>query len=265
MDSQAYLLRIGLESKLKPTLDALHLLQDAHMRHVPFENLDVLLGRPLNLKTHALFEKIVTRKRGGYCFELNMLYGWLLSEIGFDPVPMLARVWLRDPVDTPPRTHLVNRVKIDGQDWISDVGFGGRAARGPLKIQDGYEVDDGDGRIRIMQDAEFGFRISRFQDGTWSDQYTVETKPAHLADILSGNHWTENHPESHFRHGIGVGLFTKEGRTSFYGGVLTHRGRETRSEPISGQAKILDVLEDDFGLVLNMTREEQVRFQAFTD
>jgi len=263
MDIQAYLRRIGLENKPQPTLDGLHLLQDAHMRHVPFENLDILLGRPINLEPDVLFEKIVSHKRGGYCFELNTLYGALLSEGQFEPLPMLARVWLRDPVETPPRTHHVNRVNIDGEDWISDVGFGGRAARVPLKIEDGYEVDDGDGRIRITKDAEFGYRISRFQGGAWSDQYTVETQAAHKADVLNGNYWTETHPGSHFRHGIGVGIFTEEGRTSFYGGVLTHRGNETFTKPISGLTETIDVLKREFDLKLNMTGEERARLAAF--
>jgi len=170
---------------------------------------------------------------------------------------MLARVWLRDPVETPPRTHLVNRVNIEGQDWISDVGFGGRAARVPLKIEDGYEVDDDDGRIRICADAAFGYRISRYQDGAWSDQYTVETEAAHSADILSGNHWTESHPQSHFRLGMGVGLFTEGGRTSFYGGVLTHRGTQTHSQTIKGLSATLDVLKSEFSLDLNMSAEER--------
>lgn len=263
MHIQNYLSRIGLKDKPFPTLDCLHLLQDAHMRHVPFENLDVLLGRPLDLSPDALFEKVVSGGRGGYCFELNTLYGALLSEVGFDPVPMLARVWLRDPVETPPRTHLVNRVSIEGHYWISDVGFGGRAARVPLKIEDGYEVDDGDGRIRIIKDTEFGYRISRFQDGAWSDQYTVETEAAHMADILSGNHWTEYYPESHFRHGIGVGRFTVEGRTSFYGGVLTHRGEQTMSSQVSGLVDTLEILNAEFGLKINMTQGERARLERF--
>ncbi len=257
-----YLSRIGLEDTQPPTLEGLHLLQDHHMRHVPFENLNVFLGRPLDLSADALFEKIVLRKRGGYCFELNTLYAALLSAVGFEPVPMLARVWLRDPVDTPPRTHLVNRVNIDGQDWISDVGFGGRAARVPLKIENGYEVDDGDGRIRLTADADFEYRISRFQDGAWSDQYTLETESAHHADILTGNHWTECHPGSHFRQGIGVGLFTDEGRTSFYDGVLTHRGAKTRSRKINGLSSIMDVLRTEFGLILNMTPAERARLEG---
>jgi len=256
-----YLARIDLYETPLADIAGLHLLQDHHMRHVPFENLDVMLRRPLNLMPDALFDKIVERGRGGYCFELNTLYGALLSDIGFAPVPMLARVWLRDPPETPPRTHLVNRVKIEGQDWISDVGFGGRAARVPLKIQDGYEVDDGDGCIRIRKDPKFGYRISRFQDGVWSDQYTVELEAAYKADILSGNHWTENHPQSHFRHSIGVGLFTKEGRTSFYNGVLTHRGHETHERKITGLEDTLKVLETEFDVFLSLTSEERQRLE----
>lgn len=256
-----YLSRIGLDVQPEPTLDGLHQLQDAHMRHVPFENLDVLLGRSLDLSEAALFGKIVTHRRGGYCFELNRLYSTLLSEVGFDPVPMMARVWLRDPVEVPSRTHLVNRVNIDGQDWITDVGFGGRAARVPLKIEDGYSVEDGDGCIRILADVDFGYRISRLQDGVWSDQYTVETPRAHMSDILIGNHWTECHPDSHFRHGVGVGLFTSEGRTSFYGGVLTHRARDTTTQVISGIEPTLRTLKSEFGLNPNMTREERQRLE----
>jgi len=258
-----YLSRLGLDALPPPNLDGLHLLQDHHMRRVPFENLDVLLGRPLDLSPAALFEKIVNRKRGGYCFELNTLYAYLLSEAGFSPVPLLARVWLRDPIETPPRTHLVYRVNLNGEDWISDVGFGGRAARVPLKIEDGYEIDDGDGRIRIQADAGFGYRISRFQDGVWSDQYTVETQAAHHADILSGNHWTECHPQSHFRLGIGVGLFTRQGRTSFYGGTLTHRGQQTTSQDIRGVGPTLDVLKSEFGLELNLSAAERARLADF--
>jgi len=176
---------------------------------------------------------------------------------------MMARVWLRDPPETPPRTHLVLRVNLDGEDWISDVGFGGRAARVPLKISDGYEVDDGDGPIRIIADAVFGYRVQRFQEGGWANQYSVETAPAHLSDILAGNHWTENHLSSHFRHGIGVGLFTPQGRTSFYGGVLTHRGKETITESVHDIDEIISLLRESFGLDLDLTAEEQTRLSAF--
>lgn len=257
-----YLSRIGLTKRPEANLEGLQKLQDSHMRHVPFENLDVILRRPLDLSVTALFEKIITQKRGGYCFELNTLYGALLKDIGFTPVPMMARVWLRNPSDVPPRTHLVNRVKIGTEDWVSDVGFGGRAARLPLKMEDGYEIDDGDGRIRILADPDFGYRISRLQDGIWSDQYTVEPAAAHKSDILSGNHWTENHPESFFRHGIGVGLFTKTGRTSFYGGVLIRRGQDMESKTIKNLNPTLRILKTEFGLDIEPTEAELARLET---
>ncbi len=264
MQISDYLNRLGLSAAPLPSLAGLSLLQDHHMRHVPFENLDVLLGRPLNLSPEVLFDKIVTHRRGGYCFELNTLYARLLAAIGFKPVPMMARVWLRDPPDTPPRTHLVNRVEIDGEDWISDVGFGGRAARVPLKIEDGYEMDDGDGRIRILADEVFGYRIQRCQGAVWENQYTVELAPAHKSDILAGNHWTENYSGSHFRHGIGVGLFTPEGRTSFYGGILTHRGADVHTRKVSGRENVIALLAETFGLQLILTPEEKRRLAEFT-
>lgn len=263
MKVQSYLSRIGLPELPPATLYGLHHLQDHHMRHVPFENLDVLLGRSLDLSHEGLFDKIVRRKRGGYCFELNTLYAWLLSQAGFDPVPMMARVWLREPKDTPPRTHLVYRVEIDGQVWVTDVGFGGRAARVPLNMNDTASVEDGDGPVRIIPDAVFGYRVQRFQDGAWSNQYSVEFEPAHPADILCGNHWTETHPGSHFRHGIGVGLFTETGRTSFYNKILTYRGKDTFSKEISGLTAAQDVLRNEFGLVLDLTTEETARLEQF--
>lgn len=264
MNVEAYLDRIGLKQSPELSLKGLSRLQDFHMRHVPFENLDVLLGRPLNLSLPALFDKVVSRQRGGYCFELNSLYAALLTEVGFDPIAMMARVWLRDPSLTPPRTHLLNRVKIDGQDWISDVGFGGRAARLPLKIEDGYEVEDGDGRIRVIADPQFGYRVQRYQENVWSNQYSFETQQAHRSDILIGNHWTETHPESHFRQGIGVGLFTEEGRTSFYGGVLTRRGVETQTETVNGLSDVSQLLSETFGLNLKLSSEEEDRLAAYT-
>lgn len=264
MDVSAYLSRIGLDEMPPSTLEGLRVLQDHHMRHIPFENLDVLIGRKLKLSPKALFEKVVSRRRGGYCFELNTLYAKLLYIAGFEPVPMLARVWLRDPVDVPPRTHLVHRVEIDGQIWVTDVGFGGRAARVPLNMGDASPIEDGDGPVRIISDPEFGYRVQRFQGEKWSNQYSVEFTPAHWFDILCGNHWTENSPESHFRHGIGVGLFTPCGRTSFYGGVLTHRGKVTKTQNINGVSATLDVLRREFGLDLNFTQNEVMRLSQFT-
>jgi N-hydroxyarylamine O-acetyltransferase len=270
IDTPTYLARIGLTSTPEPTLAGLHTLQAAHMQSVPFENLDVLLGRPLQLDTPSLFDKIVTRRRGGYCFELNSLYATLLRTLGFDPVPMMARVWLRDPVDTPPRTHLVHRVRINDRDWLTDVGFGGMASHVPLPMPNAGETldptSDADGRLRIIADPVFGWRVQREQDNIWANQFSYEIAPAPRSDILIGNHWTETHPDSHFRHGIGVGLFNATGRTGLYNGILTCRGAEaTTQTPIKGVEATLSILGETFGLNLNLSDDEYARLTALLD
>lgn len=265
MDVNAMLGRIGLSDTPHPTVEGLRRLQDHHMRAVPFENLDILLGRPLDLSPDALFEKIVIQRRGGYCFELNTLYGALLRALCFDPIPMLGRVWLRDPAEVPPRTHLMNRVRIDGVDWVSDVGFGGRASRVPLRLDDPTPIEDGDGYIRIIPDARFGYLVQRQNDSRgWDAQYSFQTAPAHMSDILTGHHWTERHPDSHFRHGLGVGLFTPNGRSSFYAGILRRRGDDIAPREVKGLEPALAILETDFGLSLQLTNADRTQLARFT-
>jgi len=234
----AYLKRIGLSTAPPATIAGLHLLQDHHMRHVPFENLNVLLGRPIDLSPGALL---------------------------FEPVPMMARVWLGDPVDVPPRTHISHRVAIGGLDWVTDVGFGGRAARVPLRLEDAIPVEDGDGHVRIIRDPIFGYRVQREIDGVWTQQYSFHPARAYPLDVSMGNHWTEYHESSKFRKSLGVGLFTEVGRRSFYGGVLRRRGENFEPRNVRGLTQTLDVLETDFGLALTLTQAERTRLAQFVE
>ena len=132
MDIDRYLDRIGVGARPAPSLAALKVLQRAHMMTTPFENLDVFMRIPLSLSIDDLFDKIVVRRRGGYCFELNTLFGALLRGLGFDATPVLGRVWLRDQPAPPPRCHLLHLVMTGGRRMIVDVGFGGaRVADAP--------------------------------------------------------------------------------------------------------------------------------------
>ena len=144
-DIGAYLDRIGLDVPPQPDLSALAVLQASHLMHVPFEGLDVRLGIPLSLDTDALFDKIIRRRRGGYCFELNGLFLELLRGLGFVARPVLARVWYRNPPQIPPLTHTLNLVSLEGEAYLVDVGFGGATARTPVAFRPGAEAEDIDG------------------------------------------------------------------------------------------------------------------------
>lgn len=132
IDLDAYLARLGLGLPPLADIDGLTTLQRAHRLAIPFENLDIRLGRGISLDPGHVFEKLVHKRRGGYCFEQNQLFLRALQAIGFDARPLLARVWLVAE-GVPPRTHTLNLVRINGEDWIADAGFGGSYSP-PMKL-----------------------------------------------------------------------------------------------------------------------------------
>ena len=135
IDLDAYFARIGYRGPAAPSLDVLNGIVHAHISTIPFENLDVLLGRGIGLEPEALQKKLVADRRGGYCFEHNGLLLLVLHAIGFDAVPLSARVRYQRPRDyTPARTHLFLRVTIDGLPWLADVGFGALSPTAAIRL-----------------------------------------------------------------------------------------------------------------------------------
>lgn len=263
MDVDLYLNRIGFEGRAVVSLDSLFALQKAHMLNVPFENLDVYMGRPLKLDPEDLFDKIVTHRRGGYCFELNTLYGAMLRAIGFDVTPVLARVWLRDPPEVPPLTHMLHAVEIDDQIYISDVGFGGLTTRIPLSTSNLTPVDDCVGLIRLNP-CDYGHMVQRQTPDGWENQFSFKSEPAILSDILQGNHFTETHPSSHFRHNRFIGLFTETGRNGLVDLNFTSRAGETLTDAnLKDADEWIDFIEAEFGLVLDLSDSEKDRLLSF--
>ena len=261
---ERYLGRIGLAAKPAPTLAGLTALQRAHMQAVPFENLDVYLRRPLRLGVGDLFAKIVGRRRGGYCFELNTLYAALLRGLGFAEVtPVLARVWLRDPPKPPTRNHLAQHVRLGGGRYLTDVGFGGLTARVPVPLDgdDGAPLDDGEGRVRLRRDARWGRMLERELDGAWQPQYSFDATAVARQDALAANHFMETHPASHFRENLACARFTERGRRGLWNGQLTER-----VGPVAGEAQpvaaadLLATLRGRFGVELGeLTEAERTR------
>ena len=208
-DLDLYLERIRLPERPLPDVSGLLALQRAHRLAIPFENLDVILGRGIRIDSDSVFAKLVTARRGGYCFEQNRLFQDALQAIGFETRPLLGRVWL-GAEHVPPRTHSLSLVTIDGVEWIADTGFGGSYAP-PMPLADGEEVDAPDGaRFRLSRDPVYGWMLERdghaaAGDARFADpalfrgaQYSFTLDPVFPADLELSNLWTSTAPNTRF-------------------------------------------------------------------
>ncbi|MCJ2186029.1 arylamine N-acetyltransferase family protein [Novosphingobium beihaiensis] len=217
MDLDRYLARIGLDARPAPDAEGLALLQSAHRRAIGFENLDIPLGRGIRIDSESVFDKLVVRGRGGYCFEQNRLYADALAELGFQTRPLLARVRLGLPEGvTPPRTHMLLLADLGGVPWIADAGFGGSFVP-PLTLEDGVQVATRDGaRHRLRKTGTPGslggeWRLERAApgaQGVWQAQYTFDLSEVAADDLEQGNHWTSTRPDTRFttRHVASIAL-----------------------------------------------------------
>ncbi len=247
-DLDAYLARIDLPAR--PTRDAAGLgrVQHAHRLAIPFENLDVRLGRRIAIDGAAVAAKLVTARRGGYCFEQNRLLLDALAALGFTARPLLARVWLAAS-DVPPLTHTLSLVTIDGQPWIADAGFGGSYAPVmPLVEGAAGEAPDG-ARFRLTQDdpraGQGGWLLLRDGDpattdgrGTgagWQPQYSFTTAQAHDSDLAMGNHWSMSAPTSRFTTVAVTSIILPRGFAT-----LTDRQYRRRAAETTAEAEITD-------------------------
>jgi N-hydroxyarylamine O-acetyltransferase len=207
IDLDAYLARVGLGLLPPATAEGLATLQRAHRLAIPFENLDVRLGRGISLDPDHVFEKLVHRRRGGYCFEQNQLFLRGLTALGFDARPLLARVWLMAD-GVPPRTHMVNLVQLPDGPWIADAGFGGSYTP-PMPLIDGAEAVAPDGAaFRMVADPDHGWFLERnghpaTTDGRggsdgWQPQYSFTLDPVASIDLEMSNHWTSTRAGTRF-------------------------------------------------------------------
>ncbi|PZQ61226.1 MAG: acetyltransferase [Sphingomonas taxi] len=248
-DLDAYLARIDLPAR--PTRDAAGLgrVQHAHRLAIPFENLDVRLGRAIAIDSARVAAKLVTARRGGYCFEQNRLLLDALTTLGFAARPLLARVWLGSQPGSdaaPPLTHTLSLVTIDGTEWIADAGFGGSYAP-VMPLADGAEGEAPDGaRFRLARsDAAGGWLLLRDGDPAttdgrgagpgWQPQYAFTTAIVHDSDLAMGNHWSMSAPVSRFTNVTVASIILPRGFAS-----LTDRQYRRRAADTSAQGEITD-------------------------
>lgn len=219
-DTDLYLARLRLPAR--PTTDSFGLvaLQRAHRQAIPFETIDVALGRPIRIDSAGVYGKLVIGGRGGFCFEHNRLFGDALAAFGFDARPILARVWL-GVTEPAPHAHVLSLVTIDGEAWIADAGFGGSYCP-PMKLVDGAEETAADGaRFRLERDGTFGWMLLRDGDPAttdgrdtgagWRPQYSFTTDPVYDGDLAMGAHWAATAPSSPMRARVIVSIILPHG------------------------------------------------------
>ncbi len=247
MDVAAYLKRIGYRGPLNPSLETLRGLHLAHMYTVPFENLDILAGRPIGLGGEQLFDKIVTRGRGGFCYELNGMFAVLLRQLGFRVTLLSAAVAREAGGYSPEFDHLALRVDLD-EPRLADVVFV-VLFRIPLAINDAGDLDGGGHTYCIVADGEYPILQRRDPEG-WTAQYRFLLEPHTLEDFAERSRFHQSSPESHFTRGRICTLATPEGRVSLSGlRLIVTTGTERSERWLSGDAEYADVLRKTFGVL----------------
>lgn len=247
----AYFARIGYAGPRTPTLDALHAITAAHTQTIPFENLDVLLGRRIGLEIEAIFEKLVHQRRGGYCFEQNGLLLHVLTELGFAVAPLSARVrWQRTRLEPAPRTHVFLRVELNGESWITDVGVGGMSQTGAIMLREGEEQATPHETRRIVREDGLWFHQARLK-GEWRDifEFTLEEMPALDREVASW--FTSSHPQSHFKNRLLVARALEGGRRlTLQNDELSLRDAkgDAQTRKLASPSELLSVLSEQFGL-----------------
>jgi len=249
LDLDGYLVRIGYAGDLRPTLPVLKKLHLAHATHIPFENLDILLGRAIRLDLPSLQAKLVRGQRGGYCFEQNLLLATVLERLGFRVTILAARVRYR-ATRLLPRTHVLLQVEVDGNPWLADVGFGGAGLLGPIPLTPGEAKRQFAWRYQIVEES--GMCVLRTQVGEmWQDLYAFTLEPQHLPDLEMANYYVSTHPESRFVQTLAVQRASLEVRYALRNRefIIDRGAAGLTTRIVADDDEIVRVLADDFGLV----------------
>jgi N-hydroxyarylamine O-acetyltransferase len=252
----AYLQRVGVARPATADAAALRALHRAHQVAVPFENLSIHLSEPISLAEADLMEKIVTRQRGGFCYELNGAFALLLEALGAGVTRLAGRVY-GDGEPGPPFDHLALAVRLpDGSGpWLADVGFGSHSVY-PLLLDSRAAQDDPAGRF-LLADTEQG-DVDVFKDG--APQYRIELRERSLADFVPTCWWQQTSPSSHFAQGTICSRLTENGRISISDRTLIRTAGGSRTEqPLAGDDELLAAYRDHFGIVLDRAPHAVVR------
>jgi N-hydroxyarylamine O-acetyltransferase len=264
IDLEAYLARIGYTGPREVNQETLRGVHRAHLYAVPFENLDVVLKRPIKLDPVSLQQKIVGGRRGGYCFESNALFMYGLQALGFTVTPLAARVlWERKDPTLPPRSHMLMMIDLEDGLFLADVAFGGQTPPQPLTLAVGMEQATTHEPYRLRRTADGELELEALMAGQWGVLYRFTLHPQQPVDFEHANWYTATHPDSFFANnviaaipgdGVRYTLFNKELRTRWPDGRV-----ETQ---VLGDAKALEAaLQEKF--CISVSDAEATALSAF--
>jgi len=255
MNEPAYLHRIAYSGPITPTLETLRRIHRAHLETVPFENLDISLGRPIVLDEDAFVRKVVEENRGGFCYELNGALAALLREMGFRVTLLSGRAPRKDGSPGPDFDHLALRVDLD-QPWLVDVGFG-ECFLEPLLLRPGIEQKQGQATFRIGEGGG-SLSVERQQSNdSWKTEYLFTLTPRHLEEFADMCHYHQTSPESHFTQKRLCTRATSTGRVTLSDMKLIFTENGTRREGmLASEDEWQQALKQYFGVNI---RDQAVR------
>jgi len=253
MNVAKYLERIQYNQPLLPDLKTLRGLHVAHMQCVPFENLDIGLKRTIHINENTIWEKIVANKRGGFCYELNGLFAWLLKQIGFNVTYLNARVFDREGNLGMDFDHLALLVQIPDERgrWLADVGFGD-SFNEPLCFEMDVEQVQGLRTYQLEQSADGYVVWQRNYDGTWEQEYSFDLQPHKFPEEYEvGCLYHQTSPKSSFTRGSIISKATPDGRISLENDklIITQNGQRIE-RPLESKEKYQVLLKEHFGVIL---------------
>jgi len=247
-DVSSYLARIGYTGPAEPTAETLRTLHRLHMMSVPFENLDISLGRKIEIDEDAILKKVIERRRGGFCYELNGAFAALLRAMGFQVTLLSARVARADGSESPEFDHLTLRVDLE-QPWLADVGFG-ESFLEPLRLSADKEQLDPAGVFRLIREGD-RWHVQKSESDGWKAQYSFSLQPHLLEDFAGMCRYHQTSPESSFTQKRICSRATPNGRITLSEMklIITNKG-EREERALASQAEWMTTLEEQFGIRL---------------
>jgi N-hydroxyarylamine O-acetyltransferase len=263
LDLDAYLDRIGFDGRPAADLRTLQAIALRHPAAIPFENLDPFLGRPVPLDIRSLARKLVGGRRGGWCFEHNLLLGTALTAIGFEVEGLAARVqWNVPPSVVKPRSHMVLHVSLDRRPYIVDAGFGGLTLTGPLCLEPHVEQQTPHERVRLVPVGDGLVVEVEIGRGQWNALYRFDLQPQTIADYEVTNWYLSNHPQSQFVTSLMAARVQEDRRYGLRNTELSihHRDGSSERRTLATAAEIRLALEQLFGVCVPTGEEIDTAF-----